>query len=191
MATLLLYPLVCRCSREWLPSFPFVLGDLAINYVQRRVTASRLPALLTLTEFDMLTAGRSGGAHDRLLRRVWSPGKLGTYGFCVPPYETTPQVGRRRSQSEVHLRRASHRPPDAQVRDSKAAGYLSLTSKARHVDWTVVKCPWTCAKYEHIQTDAMGYRGLLHFWVGLWSLSLIRNASPHRGRPCLYLTRST
>ncbi len=60
---------------------PFVLGDLAIDYAQRRVTVSGRPAPLTPTEFDLLAelsmdAGRVV-PHDRLLRRVWSPGKPG------------------------------------------------------------------------------------------------------------------
>ena len=63
------------------PAEPFVLGDLTIDYAQRRVTVSRRPATLTPTEFDLLAelsmeAGRVV-SHDRLLRRVWSPGKPG------------------------------------------------------------------------------------------------------------------
>ena len=63
------------------PAEPFVLGDLRIDYAQRRVTVSGRPAPLTPTEFDLLAvlsmeAGRVV-PHDRLLRRVWSPGKPG------------------------------------------------------------------------------------------------------------------
>ena len=60
---------------------PFVLGDLTIDYAQRRVTVSGRPASLTPTEFDLLAAlSMEAGrvvSHDRLLRRVWSPGKPG------------------------------------------------------------------------------------------------------------------
>ena len=63
------------------PAEPFVLGDLTIDYAQRRVTVSGNPAPLTPTEFDLLAelsmdAGRVV-PHDRLLRRVWHPGKPG------------------------------------------------------------------------------------------------------------------
>ena len=63
------------------PARPFVLGDLTIDYAQRRVTVSGSPAPLTPTEFDLLAelAAASGRVvpHDQLLRRVWSPGKPG------------------------------------------------------------------------------------------------------------------
>ena len=60
---------------------PFVLGDLTIDYATRRVTVSGNAAPLTPTEFDLLgalsmDAGRVV-SNDRLLRRVWSPGKPG------------------------------------------------------------------------------------------------------------------
>ncbi len=63
------------------PEEPFVLGDLTIDYDQRRVTVSGNPVPVTPTEFDLLAelsmeAGRVV-SHDRLLRRVWSPGKPG------------------------------------------------------------------------------------------------------------------
>ncbi len=63
------------------PAEPSVLGDLTIDYAQRRVTVSGRPAPLTPTEFDLLAelAAEAGRvvSHDRLLRRVWSPGKPG------------------------------------------------------------------------------------------------------------------
>ena len=63
------------------PAEPFVLGDLTIYYAQRRVTVSGNPAPLTPTEFDLLAAlAEEAGRvvpHDRLLRRVWRPGKPG------------------------------------------------------------------------------------------------------------------
>ena len=64
-----------------MPAEPFVLGDLTIDYAQRRVTVSGNTAPLTPTEYDLLAelsmdAGRVV-PHDRLLRRVWSPGKPG------------------------------------------------------------------------------------------------------------------
>jgi len=63
------------------PEEPFVLGELAIDYAARRVTVSGRPAPLTPIEFDLLAAlSMEAGRvvpHDRLLRRVWSPGKPG------------------------------------------------------------------------------------------------------------------
>ena len=60
---------------------PFSLGDLTIDYAQRRVTLSGRPVLLTPTEFDLLaelsTEAGQVVPHDRLLRRGWSPGKPG------------------------------------------------------------------------------------------------------------------
>ena len=63
------------------PAEPFALGDLTIDYAQRRVTLSGRPVPLTPTEFDLLAELAAGAGwvvpHDRLLRRVWSPGKPG------------------------------------------------------------------------------------------------------------------
>ena len=62
-------------------SEPYVIGDLTIDYATRRVTVLGRPAPLTPTEFDLLAAlSMEAGRvvpHDRLLRRVWSPGKPG------------------------------------------------------------------------------------------------------------------
>ena len=63
------------------PVEPFVLGDLIIDYDQRRVTVAGNTAPLTPTEFDLLAelAAEAGRVvpHDRLLKRVWNPGKPG------------------------------------------------------------------------------------------------------------------
>ncbi len=60
---------------------PFVLGDLRIDYATRRVTVGGNAVELTPTEFDLLAAlSMEAGrvvSHERLLRRVWSPGKPG------------------------------------------------------------------------------------------------------------------
>ena len=54
---------------------PFVLGDLAIHYDERRVTVAGRPVELTATEFELLralalNAGRVS-TYDALLRQVW------------------------------------------------------------------------------------------------------------------------
>ena len=67
--------------RDGAPAGPFLLGDLAIDYERRRVTLSGDPVDLTAIEFDLLAALSTEAGrvvpHDRLLRRVWSPGKPG------------------------------------------------------------------------------------------------------------------
>ena len=55
---------------------PFLLGELAINYEQRRVTVAGRPVQLTATEYELLrvlsvSAGRIE-TYDCLLRKVWS-----------------------------------------------------------------------------------------------------------------------
>ena len=57
------------------PSEPYVLGDLTIDYAQRRVTLAGRRVELTPTEYGMLAelsahAGRVL-THERLLERVW------------------------------------------------------------------------------------------------------------------------
>ena len=54
---------------------PFVLADIAIDYVERSVIVSGRPAQLTPTEYKLLSelsvnAGRVL-THDQLLHRVW------------------------------------------------------------------------------------------------------------------------
>ena len=62
----------------------FVLGELAIDYGRRRVTLSGEPVELTTIEFDLLAELSAEAprvvSRDRLLRRVWSPGKPGSGG---------------------------------------------------------------------------------------------------------------
>ena len=63
------------------PAEPYVVGDLTIDYAERRVSVAGRTIELTPTEYDLLVelsveAGRIV-PHDRLLLRVWSPGKPG------------------------------------------------------------------------------------------------------------------
>ena len=104
------------------PAEPFVLGDLTIDYAHRRVTVSGSPAPLTPTEYDLLAelsmeAGRVV-PHDRLLRRVWSPGKPGNLRVLrTHLMRLRRKLGRRRRQPRVYLRRAPRGLPDAQGGD--------------------------------------------------------------------------
>ena len=57
------------------PSAPYVLGDLTIDYTERRVTIASQPVQLTAAEYELLfelsvNAGRVL-THDQLLQRVW------------------------------------------------------------------------------------------------------------------------
>ena len=63
---------------------PFVLGDLSIDYAERRVSLAGQPVHLTATEHDLLVelslnAGRVL-THDHLLRRVWGADHTGGRG---------------------------------------------------------------------------------------------------------------
>ena len=64
------------------PPEPFTLGDLAIDFVHRRVTVAGHEAQLTATEYDLLAelavnAGRVV-THQELLQRVWGPANPGS-----------------------------------------------------------------------------------------------------------------
>ncbi len=65
-----------REAPEWAePSEPYVLGELTIDYAERRVTLAGRPVQLTAIEYGLLfelsaNAGRVL-TYDRLLRRVW------------------------------------------------------------------------------------------------------------------------
>ena len=64
---------------------PYVLGDLSIEYAERRIAVAELPIELTATEYDMLfelsvNAGRVL-THEYLTRRVWGPDNSGDAGL--------------------------------------------------------------------------------------------------------------
>ena len=65
-----------REAPEWAePPEPFVLGELTVDYAERRVTLAGRPVQLTAIEYGLLfelsaNAGRVM-TYDRLLRRVW------------------------------------------------------------------------------------------------------------------------
>ena len=65
-----------REAPEWAePSEPYVLGELTIDYAERRVTLAGRPVQLTAIEYGLLfelsaNAGRVM-TYDRLMRRVW------------------------------------------------------------------------------------------------------------------------
>ena len=66
----------------------YQLGDLTINYDERRVTVAGLPVQLTATEYNLLfelsTHAGLVLTHEQLLERVWGPG----YGSDSQPVRT-------------------------------------------------------------------------------------------------------
>ena len=68
-------------ARSVEPTEPYAVGDLTVNYVERRVSLAGVPVQLTDIEYRMLVelsvnAGRVL-AHAELLQRVWGPGHSG------------------------------------------------------------------------------------------------------------------
>ena len=105
----------------------FVLGDLAIDYDRRQVTLSGDPVEVTAREFDLLVelATQAGRVvpRDRLLRRVWSPGKPGNLRVLrTHLMQPAAQAGGGRRESQVHLRRAAGGLLDARRGDGKQQG---------------------------------------------------------------------
>ena len=67
-----------RVTAVWSePAEPYVLGDLTVDYVQRRVTVAGRAVHLTASEYELLyelsvNAGRVV-PHHQLLRKIWGP----------------------------------------------------------------------------------------------------------------------
>ena len=64
------------------PPEPFVLGDLRIDYANRRVTVAGEEVRLTATQYDLLAElavnARRVVTHEDLLHRVWGPTRPGS-----------------------------------------------------------------------------------------------------------------
>ena len=129
-----------RAAPEWAsPPGPYSLGDLSIDYAERRVTLAGRPVQVTATEYELLyrlsaAAGRVL-THDQLLQVVWGPERTGepwlvrnvvkrlrrklrddadnpTYVF------TEPRVGYRMPKGEGRTTRGA-RPPTQQGEDTE------------------------------------------------------------------------
>ena len=119
---------------------PFVLGDLAIRYEQRRVTVADRPVELTATEFELLrvlsiNAGRVL-TYDALLRKVWGdPNRGGGDAKLVRAFvkKPPPQAGRRRTPAGLHPDRARGRLPPALAGRPVAAPRRAAGWGASHV----------------------------------------------------------
>ena len=67
------------------PPGPFLLGDLEVDYAERRVSVAGRPVTLTVTEYELLrhlsvNAGRVL-THGQLLQRIWGPERTGEPGL--------------------------------------------------------------------------------------------------------------
>ena len=75
-----------RAAPGWAgPPGPYSLGDLSIDYAERRVTLAGRPVQVTATEYELLyrlsaAAGRVL-THDQLLQAVWGPERTGEPGL--------------------------------------------------------------------------------------------------------------
>ena len=94
---------------------PFVLGDLAIDRVKRRVTVAGRPVRLIATEYRLPHAlsldARGATTYESLLRRVWN----GRDGGDRTGAQRDAQARRRRRPAEVHPHRARARLPHAET----------------------------------------------------------------------------
>ena len=63
------------------PTEPYLLGNLAIDYAERRITVAGSPVALTPIEYGVLyelsVHGGRALTHDQLLKRVWAPERQG------------------------------------------------------------------------------------------------------------------
>ena len=99
------------------PPEPFVLGDLHIDYSNRRVTVAGREVRLTATQYDLLAelavnAGRVV-THEDLLHRVWGPTRPGSVQVIRTQLMRLRQkAGGGRREPDLHLRRAEGGVPD-------------------------------------------------------------------------------
>ena len=104
---------------QYAPSDPYVLGDLTINYAERRVTLAGRPVELRAKEYQLLyelsvNAGRVS-THDELLRRIWGtrrPSDLRALRTQLRRLRI--KLGEDASKPTLLLCRATRRLPDGQ-----------------------------------------------------------------------------
>ena len=75
-------PCASRRGGRWAePAEPYVLGDLTVDYTERRVTLDGRTLKLTAAEYDLLLElSVNAGlvvSHGQLLRRIWGPAHSG------------------------------------------------------------------------------------------------------------------
>ena len=113
---------------EWAePSEPYVLGELAIDYAECRVTLAGRPVQLTAIEYGLLfelsvNPGRVL-TYDRPLQRVWGLRRSGdSRRVRTAAQAAPPKAGRRRQQPHIHPQRAERRLPHAEGGDAGTGG---------------------------------------------------------------------
>ena len=125
---------------------PFVLGEIAIDYAQRRVTVGGETVDLTATEYELLRvlsldAGRVV-TFETLLRRVWTKRDSADANLVAHiRQEPPPQARRQRGQPHLHLQPARRRLPHGEtgepLRAAAAAMPVSRQPTARCSRMTV------------------------------------------------------
>ena len=96
------------------PPEPFILGDLTIDYSQRRVTLAGSPVQLTATEYKLLSELSNAAGqvltYEQLLRRAWGP-LYSTDTRIVYTYvkQLRSKLGGQRQTAQVHLYRTACR----------------------------------------------------------------------------------
>ncbi len=118
-----------RTPRELsVPEQPYVLGDLIIDYIGRRVSLAGHPVQVTAIEYDLLfqlsvAAGRVV-PHEYLLQRVWGPGHPSDFG----PVRTVVRNLRRKlgddAESPTYIftePRVGYRMPRSEGRETESA----------------------------------------------------------------------
>ena len=109
------------------PSEPYVLGDLTIDYAERRVSLASRPLPLIAMEYRLLAelSANARAAVDLRASAGTGPGREEQRRRAAHAHhrkQAPPQAGRRRGQSHLHLHRASRRLQDAKGRDEGTGG---------------------------------------------------------------------
>ena len=109
------------------PPGPYSLGDLSIDYAERRVTLAGRPVQVTATEYELLyrlsaAAGRVL-THDQLLQAVWGPERAGEPWLVRNVVKRLRRkLLRRRRQPHLRLHGTPRRLPDGEGGDAGAGG---------------------------------------------------------------------
>ena len=140
---------VAAALRRWAviePTEPYVLGDLTINYAERRVTVAGRPTDLIPMEYRLiaelsLDAGRAV-TYQHIQDRVW--GKKGTgdrRSMRTHRPSAPPQAGRRRRQPHLHL----HGAPRRVTGCNEERGVGRRTAR-RSLNWWGFAVCWGCGR---------------------------------------------
>ena len=139
-----------REAPEWAePSEPFVLGDLTIDYAERRVTLAGRPVQLTAIEYGAALRA-FGQRRSRVDLRPAAatglgPAEVGRLAAGAHRRQAAPpQAGRRRQQPHIHPQRAPRRLPHGEGGDAGAVA--GLTVKDYTVTLVSARLPGSCGR---------------------------------------------